>query len=100
MGELLGGKDLQVAVDRTAGQMGCRLASTVQHQHARGAERGGHVGRGGVGDVVGDEPDTGRSRPGRAVRRNSGARWAYSVRRPSQPSSVTSGPTGGARAGS
>ena len=60
----LGGQDLQVAVDRAAGQVGGGLAAAVQHQHAGGAVGGGQVGRGGVGDVVGDVADAGRVEAG------------------------------------
>ena len=64
VGQLLGGQDLEVAVDRAAGQVGGGLAAAVQHQHARGAVGGGQVGRGGVGDVVGDVADAGRVEAG------------------------------------
>ena len=64
VGEPLGGQDLEVAVDRAAGQVGGGLAAAVQHQHARAGVGGGQVGRGGMGHVVGDVADAGRVEAG------------------------------------
>ena len=67
VGKLLGGQDLEVAVDRAAGQVGGGLAAPVQDEDARAGVGGGQVGRGGVGDVVGDVAHTRRVEAGQGA---------------------------------
>src|SRR4029450_6977429 len=64
VGEPLGGEDLQIPVDRPAGQVGGGLTAAVQDQHAGAGGGGGQVGRGGVGDGVGDGTGPGRIQAG------------------------------------
>ena len=64
MRQMLAGEDLDLAADAAPGQVGGHLTPPVEHQDAAGGQRGGHRGRGGVGDVVGDESHHGRVEAG------------------------------------
>jgi hypothetical protein len=64
MGQLLGGQDLQLAVDRPSGQVRGALAAPIEDQDAGGRPRRCQVGGGGVGDVVGHVAHAGRVEAG------------------------------------
>ncbi len=60
----LGGHDLQLAAGVPAGQEGVLLATAVADQHGALPRSRGQAGRGGVRDVVADEPGPSRVQAG------------------------------------
>ena len=58
MRQLLRGQQLEAFAGPPPGQVRGVLTAAVEDEHGRGGEGRGQAGRGGVGAVMGDEPDT------------------------------------------
>src|SRR6266542_1956584 len=86
MGQPLGVQRLQDAVAVAPGEVAGRLATAVEHQDRTVAvslmHRSGERGGGGVGDVVGDEPDHRRVQPGQDSGQERGRSFGVLVAQP------------------